>query len=79
MGYYEEVVVMQNPYTILGIGQDASNQEIEQARKYQLMMQCEMDPNKKNENGEYIQEVINQAAKDLLDSKKEKKSMDKSF
>lgn len=63
---------MKNPYTILGIRQDATDNEIEQARKYQLMLQCGMDVNKQSEDGEYIQEVINQAAKDLLDSEKRK-------
>lgn len=72
MSHYEEVVGMKNPYTILEIRQDATDNEIEQARKYQLMIQCGMDINKKNEDGEYIQEVINQAAKDLLDPEKRK-------
>ena len=63
---------MKNPYMILGIRQDATNEQIEQARKYQLIFQCEANLNKKNEDGEYIQEVINQAADDLLNPEKRK-------
>ncbi len=63
---------MRNPYEILEIGKDATDEEIESARKYQLLVQCGNDVNKKDENGEYIQEVINEAAANLLNPEKRK-------
>lgn len=63
---------MRNPYLVLNIKQDATNEEIEFARRYQLKLQCGVDANKKNEKGEYLQEIIDKAANDLLDSEKRK-------
>ncbi len=63
---------MKNPYVILNIKSDATNEEIELARKKQLMLQCGVDNNIKNEEGEYLQQVINEAANDLLDPQKRK-------
>jgi len=61
-----------NPYEILGIKQNATSEQIEEARKKQLKDQCGEDINKKNENGEYVSGLINRAASDLLDSVKRK-------
>lgn len=63
---------MKNPYIILEIKENATSEEIEQARKRQLKLQCGLDENKKNEEGEYLQEVINRAADDLLEPTRRK-------
>lgn len=63
---------MDNPYVVLNVHQSATNDEIEKARKTQLKEQCGIDQNIKNENGEYLSHVINQAADDLLNSEKRK-------
>jgi len=66
------VVELKNPYQILEIEQNATNKQIELARKHQLKTKCGVDENRKNEEGEYLQEVINQAAEDLLNPEKRK-------
>lgn len=63
---------MNNPYTILGINQNATNEEIEKARKEQLKLKCSIDQNAKDENGEYLSDVINKAADNLLNKERRK-------
>lgn len=63
---------MKNPYIILDINENATDEEIEIARKRQLKLQCSMDENRKDENGEYLSNVINQAANDLLNKERRK-------
>lgn len=58
---------MNNPYEILNISSSATNEEIENARKRQLKLKCSIDENAKNEKGEYLSHVINEAADRLLD------------
>jgi len=63
---------MDNPYVVLNIHQSVTNDEIEKARKTQLKKQCGDDQNIKNEDGEYLSNIINQAADDLLNPEKRK-------
>lgn len=62
--------VMNNPYIILDINQDATDEEIEKARKRELKSKCSIDQNAKDENDEYLSDVINQAADNLLNKER---------
>lgn len=64
---------MNNPYEILNISSSATNEEIENARKRQLKLKCSIDENAKNEKGEYLSHVINEAADSLLDPDERRK------
>ena len=63
-----------NPYEILDISQNATDEQIEQARKHQLKVQCGENINKRNKDGYYVAALISQAASDLLDSVKKKRN-----
>lgn len=62
---------MNNPYVILGIKESATDSEIRMALKRQINTYCSMsNESKKNSDGDYLQQIFVQAARDLLDKNK---------
>lgn len=64
---------MNNPYEILNISSNATNEEIENARKSGLKLNAFIDENAKDEKGEYLSDIINKAADSLLDPDERRK------
>lgn len=62
---------MNNPYVILGIKESATDSEIRMALKRQINTYCSMsNESKKNSDGDYLQQIFVQAARDLIDKNK---------
>lgn len=59
--------MMNNPYTMLGVRQTATDSEIREALKQKIKLYCSGDESRKNSDGEYLREIFTNAAKSLLD------------
>ena len=59
--------MMNNPYTMLGVRQTATDSEIKEALKQKIKLYCSRDESRKNSDGEYLREIFTNAAKSLLD------------
>lgn len=62
-----------NPYVVLGLKETATAEEIRRALKERVSKYCGRDNNGKNADGEYLQTIFLQSAKDLLDPSKRAK------